>query len=144
MPDLFASFDSKLIFNRIKKGYRVHYFIFILELLPFGISHSHHASQSSHHQYPLTSTTAADYYDSPPWYLCLTTGYPVGKKLKPGLVVSYGQKKSIKPEYWFGVPKSQVEDLYKFWMLWWPHLYGDVDEKVIATFIALICLCLWI
>jgi len=87
----------------------------------------------------LTSSGSSEYYyDSPPWYLCLTTGYPVGKKLKPGLVVSYGQKKSLKPEYWFGVPRSQVEDLYKFWMLWWPHLYGDVDQKV-TTFTPFYC-----
>ncbi|CAG7833617.1 unnamed protein product [Allacma fusca] len=77
---------------------------------------------------PLGSTRDSE--DYPPWYLCLTMGKPKHRKIK-SLIVSYGQKKCIKPEYWFSIPRNQVDDLYKFWMLWWPHLYGELDPHMV-------------
>src|SRR5690348_14304509 len=60
-----------------------------------------------------------------PWFLCLTCGYNPNTKPKYGHMVSYGQKSILKPEYWFGIhSQQQVEELYRFWLTWWPQLYG--------------------
>ncbi|XP_050541417.1 oxidation resistance protein 1 isoform X3 [Daktulosphaira vitifoliae] len=67
-----------------------------------------------------------------PLYLRLRMGKPKDKKIpKSTPIMSYGKKK-MKPEYWFSVPRNRVDDLYRFLMLWVPHLYGDLDEEVVA------------
>jgi hypothetical protein len=82
--------------------------------------------------------------DSPDrtWYLCLSTGRPKEWRTKPpkgrrlGLIVSYGVKNRILPEYWFHIVNNDdVQEFYKFWMIWWPHLYsGHIDTEVIHSF----------
>ncbi|XP_025419084.1 oxidation resistance protein 1 isoform X4 [Sipha flava] len=70
--------------------------------------------------------------EPPPLYLRLRMGKPKDKKIpKSTPIMSYGKKK-MKPEYWFSVPKNRVDDLYRFLMLWVPHLYGDLDEEIVA------------
>ncbi|ODN04758.1 Oxidation resistance protein 1 [Orchesella cincta] len=74
------------------------------------------------------------------WYFCLTIGRPKhaislqenkGRGRNP-LCITYGQKNIVRPEFWFSVSKEQVPELYKYWMFWWPHLYGEVDSQVIS------------
>ncbi|XP_034232554.1 oxidation resistance protein 1 isoform X4 [Thrips palmi] len=66
--------------------------------------------------------------EDPPLYLRLRMGKPVNRKIpKSTPIMSYGKKK-MRPEYWFGIPRNRVDDLYKFLHLWIPHLYGDLEE----------------
>ncbi|XP_075236666.1 TLD domain-containing protein mustard isoform X1 [Lycorma delicatula] len=69
--------------------------------------------------------------EDPPLYLRLRMGKPINKKIpKSTPVMSYGKKK-MRPEYWFSVPRERVDDLYRFLMLWVPHLYGDLVEETV-------------
>ncbi|XP_052121318.1 uncharacterized protein LOC113203066 isoform X4 [Frankliniella occidentalis] len=66
--------------------------------------------------------------EDPPLYLRLRMGKPVNRKIpKSTPIMSYGKKK-MRPEYWFGIPRNRVDDLYKFLHLWIPHLYGDLED----------------
>ncbi|XP_046667905.1 nuclear receptor coactivator 7 isoform X9 [Homalodisca vitripennis] len=70
--------------------------------------------------------------DDPPLYLRLRMGKPKDKKIpKSTPIMSYGKKK-MRPEYWFSVPRERVDDLYRFLMVWVPHLYGDLNESTVA------------
>ncbi|KAE8739332.1 hypothetical protein FOCC_FOCC015181 [Frankliniella occidentalis] len=52
--------------------------------------------------------------EDPPLYLRLRMGKPVNRKIpKSTPIMSYGKKK-MRPEYWFGIPRNRVDDLYKF------------------------------
>ncbi|XP_076666758.1 TLD domain-containing protein mustard isoform X8 [Andrena cerasifolii] len=64
----------------------------------------------------------------PPLYLRLRTGRPKDKKIPRSTpIMSYGKKK-LRPEYWFGIPRNRVDDLYRFIHTWVPSLYGELDE----------------
>ncbi|KAK3913640.1 Oxidation resistance protein 1 [Frankliniella fusca] len=66
--------------------------------------------------------------EDPPLYLRLRMGKPINRKIpKSTPIMSYGKKK-MRPEYWFGIPRNRVDDLYKFLHLWIPHLYGDLED----------------
>ncbi|CAG0885014.1 unnamed protein product [Darwinula stevensoni] len=66
--------------------------------------------------------------DDPPLYLCLRMGLPLDRKLPRGTpIMSYG-KKQIQPEYWYSIPKDRVDDLYRFFMLWVPDIYGPLED----------------
>ncbi|XP_076234385.1 TLD domain-containing protein mustard isoform X3 [Calliopsis andreniformis] len=65
----------------------------------------------------------------PPLYLRLRTGRPKDKKIPRSTpIMSYGKKK-LRPEYWFGIPRNRVDDLYRFIHTWVPSLYGELDEE---------------
>ncbi|XP_076392430.1 TLD domain-containing protein mustard isoform X3 [Megachile rotundata] len=67
--------------------------------------------------------------EDPPLYLRLRTGRPKDKKIPRSTpIMSYGKKK-LRPEYWFGVPRNRVDDLYRFIHAWVPSLYGELDEN---------------
>ncbi|XP_018899280.1 oxidation resistance protein 1 isoform X6 [Bemisia tabaci] len=71
--------------------------------------------------------------EDPPLYLRLRMGKPKDKKIpKSSHIMSYGKKK-MRPEYWFSVPRNRVDDLYRFLMVWVPHLYGDLDEETVSS-----------
>lgn len=62
-----------------------------------------------------------------PLYLCLRMGLPVDKSIpRSNPVVHFGQK--MKPEYWFSIPKDNVDSLYHFFLRWCPEKYGEVDN----------------
>lgn len=86
-------------------------------------------------------------------YLRLRMGRETGKNVPlPTTVMSYGKNK-LRPEYWFSVPKNKwvfffvlekflrngsmndlwhrVDELYRFFGAWIPHLYGELDEEAI-------------
>ncbi|XP_063696016.1 oxidation resistance protein 1 isoform X3 [Culicoides brevitarsis] len=69
----------------------------------------------------------------PPMYLRLRMGRQTGKSQPlPTTVMSYGKNK-LRPEYWFSVPKNKVDELYRFFASWVPHLYGELDEEAIKA-----------
>ncbi|XP_054713523.1 oxidation resistance protein 1-like isoform X2 [Uloborus diversus] len=62
-----------------------------------------------------------------PLYLCLRMGEPIEKSvIRTNPVVHFGQK--TKPEYWFSIPKDNVDSLYCFFLRWCPEKYGDIDK----------------
>ncbi|XP_049887379.1 oxidation resistance protein 1 isoform X3 [Pectinophora gossypiella] len=66
--------------------------------------------------------------DDPPLYLRLRMGKPAGRPLpRTTPLMSYGRKR-MKPEYWFGVPRNRVDDLYKFLTHWVPDRYGPLGD----------------
>ncbi|CAK1600006.1 unnamed protein product [Parnassius mnemosyne] len=66
--------------------------------------------------------------DDPPLYLRLRMGKPAGRPLpRSTQLMSYGRKR-MKPEYWFGVPRNRVDDLYKFLTHWVPNRYGPLGD----------------
>ncbi|GBP46390.1 Nuclear receptor coactivator 7 [Eumeta japonica] len=66
--------------------------------------------------------------DDPPLYLRLRMGKPAGRPLpRTTPLMSYGRKR-MKPEYWFGIPRNRVDDLYKFLTLWVPDRYGPLGD----------------
>ncbi|EEB17797.1 nucleolar protein c7c, putative [Pediculus humanus corporis] len=66
--------------------------------------------------------------EDPPLYLRLRMGKPINKKIpKSTLIMSYGKKK-MRPEYWFGIPRNRVDELYNFLHIWVPHYYGDLED----------------
>uniref|UniRef100_A0A8D8UG31 Oxidation resistance protein 1 n=1 Tax=Cacopsylla melanoneura TaxID=428564 RepID=A0A8D8UG31_9HEMI len=70
--------------------------------------------------------------DDPPLYLRLRMGKPKNRAISRSTpIMSYGKKK-MRPEYWFSVPRNRVDELYKFLILWVPHLYGDLDEEKVS------------
>ncbi|XP_073985556.1 TLD domain-containing protein mustard isoform X10 [Rhodnius prolixus] len=71
--------------------------------------------------------------EDPPLYLRLRMGKPKDRKIsKTSTIMSYGKKK-MRPEYWFSVPRERVDELYRFLTSWVGHLYGDLDEEVVAS-----------
>lgn len=67
--------------------------------------------------------------DDPPLYLRLRMGKPIDKPIPRSTpLMSYGKKK-MRPEYWFSVPRNRVDDLYSFIHVWFPQLYGELDEE---------------
>ncbi|KAF6203947.1 hypothetical protein GE061_002285 [Apolygus lucorum] len=71
--------------------------------------------------------------EDPPLYLRLRMGKPKDRKIpKSSTIMSYG-KKRMRPEYWFSVPRERVDELYKFLTSWVGHLYGDLDDDIIAA-----------
>ncbi|GAB6029687.1 hypothetical protein CHUAL_005414 [Chamberlinius hualienensis] len=71
----------------------------------------------------------ARHSDDQPLYLCLRMGRPINKKRPPSTtpIMSYGQRK-MRSEYWFGIPKDRVDDLYNFFQHWAPGVYGDIEQ----------------
>ncbi|XP_013166673.1 PREDICTED: oxidation resistance protein 1 isoform X3 [Papilio xuthus] len=66
--------------------------------------------------------------DDPPLYLRLRMGKPAGRPLpRSTQLMSYGRKR-MKPEYWFGIPRNRVDDLYKFLTHWVPSRYGPLGD----------------
>ncbi|CAK1548397.1 unnamed protein product [Leptosia nina] len=66
--------------------------------------------------------------DDPPLYLRLRMGKPAGRPLPRSTpLMSYGRKR-MKPEYWFGVPRNRVDDLFKFLTHWVPDRYGPLGD----------------
>nr|XP_049698285.1 oxidation resistance protein 1 isoform X6 [Helicoverpa armigera] len=66
--------------------------------------------------------------DDPPLYLRLRMGKPIGRPLpRTTPLMSYGRKR-MKPEYWFGVPRNRVDDLFKFLTHWVPDRYGPLGD----------------
>ncbi|XP_037964086.2 oxidation resistance protein 1 isoform X4 [Plutella xylostella] len=66
--------------------------------------------------------------DDPPLYLRLRMGKPAGRPLpRTTPLMSYGRKR-MKPEYWFGVPRNRVDDLFKFLTHWVPDRYGPLGD----------------
>ncbi|XP_038208652.1 oxidation resistance protein 1 isoform X5 [Zerene cesonia] len=66
--------------------------------------------------------------DDPPLYLRLRMGKPAGRPLpRSTQLMSYGRKR-MKPEYWFGVPRNRVDDLFKFLTHWVPDRYGPLGD----------------
>ncbi|XP_060810602.1 nuclear receptor coactivator 7 isoform X5 [Amyelois transitella] len=66
--------------------------------------------------------------DDPPLYLRLRMGKPAGRPLpKTTPLMSYGRKR-MKPEYWFGIPRNRVDDLFKFLTHWVPDRYGPLGD----------------
>lgn len=66
--------------------------------------------------------------DDPPLYLRLRMGKPIGRPLpRTTPLMSYGHKR-MKPEYWFGVPRNRVDDLFKFLTHWVPDRYGPLGD----------------
>lgn len=39
----------------------------------------------------------------------------------------------MRPEYWFSVPRTRVDDLYAFLQFWVPHLYGELSEEQVRA-----------
>ncbi|XP_076058334.1 TLD domain-containing protein mustard isoform X5 [Oratosquilla oratoria] len=71
--------------------------------------------------------------DDPPLYLCLRMGKPVGKKIpKSTPIMSYG-KRRMRPEYWFSIPRHRTDDLYHFFQLWAPDVYGELNEEEVVA-----------
>ncbi|XP_031345103.1 oxidation resistance protein 1-like isoform X5 [Photinus pyralis] len=67
--------------------------------------------------------------DDPPLYLRLRMGKPIDKPIPRSTpLMSYGKKK-MRPEYWFSVPRNRIDDLYSFIQVWFPQLYGELDEE---------------
>lgn len=62
-----------------------------------------------------------------PLYLCLRMGNPVVQQT-PAVshVLHFGQK--MKPEYWFSIPKDNVDSLYHFFLRWCPEKYGELHN----------------
>ncbi|XP_064481162.1 oxidation resistance protein 1-like isoform X2 [Ornithodoros turicata] len=56
--------------------------------------------------------------EAPLLYLCLRMGKPRGGLRDPRL----------HSQYWFGIPRPRVEELYRFLEKWAPSIYGDVEE----------------
>ncbi|XP_046967320.1 oxidation resistance protein 1 isoform X4 [Vanessa cardui] len=66
--------------------------------------------------------------DDPPLYLRLRMGKPAGRPLPRSTpLMSYGRKR-MKPEYWFGIPRNRVDDLFKFLTHWVPERYGPLRD----------------
>lgn len=66
--------------------------------------------------------------DDPPLYLRLRMGKPAGRPLpRTTPLMSYGRKR-MKPEYWFGIPRNRVDDLFKFLTHWVPDRYGPLGD----------------
>ncbi|OQR78581.1 oxidation resistance protein 1-like [Tropilaelaps mercedesae] len=59
-------------------------------------------------------------------YLCLRMGKPLNKVVKIS-AVAVGRRK-LKCEYWFGIPRNRVDEVYKFFQRNYPERYGDVIE----------------
>lgn len=59
-------------------------------------------------------------------YLCLRMGKPLNKVVKMS-AVAVGRRK-LKCEYWFGIPRNQIDEVYKFFQRNYPEKYGDVIE----------------
>ncbi|VVC87989.1 unnamed protein product [Leptidea sinapis] len=54
---------------------------------------------------------------------------PAGRPLPRSTpLMSYGRKR-MKPEYWFGVPRNRVDDLFKFLNHWVPDRYGPLGDE---------------
>ncbi|CAH4017485.1 unnamed protein product [Pieris brassicae] len=72
--------------------------------------------------------------DDPPLYLRLRMGKPAGRPLPRSTpLMSYGRKR-MKPEYWFGVPRNRVDDLFKFLTHWVPDRYGPLGDVSIKGY----------
>ncbi|XP_048005751.1 nuclear receptor coactivator 7 isoform X13 [Leguminivora glycinivorella] len=72
--------------------------------------------------------------DDPPLYLRLRMGKPAGRPLpRTTPLMSYGRKR-MKPEYWFGVPRNRVDDLFKFLTHWVPDRYGPLGDVTAQGF----------
>ncbi|XP_050673175.1 nuclear receptor coactivator 7 isoform X4 [Leptidea sinapis] len=72
--------------------------------------------------------------DDPPLYLRLRMGKPAGRPLPRSTpLMSYGRKR-MKPEYWFGVPRNRVDDLFKFLNHWVPDRYGPLGDVAARGF----------
>lgn len=70
--------------------------------------------------------------DDPPLYLRLRMGKPIDKPIPRSTpLMSYGKKK-MRPEYWFSVPRNRIDDLYSFIHVWFPQLYGELDEEQVS------------
>lgn len=51
--------------------------------------------------------------------------------MKLPLIVSYGVKNYLRPQYWFHVViKEQVDELYRFWVGNFESYGGGVDNNV--------------
>lgn len=60
-------------------------------------------------------------------------GKPMNKEIPRSTpLMSYGKKK-MRPEYWFSVPKTRVDELYAFINAWVPDLYGELSEEQVGT-----------
>ncbi|XP_053653498.2 uncharacterized protein [Cherax quadricarinatus] len=71
--------------------------------------------------------------EDPPLYLCLRMGKPAGKSIpKSTPVMSYG-KKRMRPEYWFSIPKNRSDELFNFFQLWAPDIYGELNEDEVSA-----------
>lgn len=56
--------------------------------------------------------------DAPLLYLCVRMGKPREGR----------RDRRLRPQYWFGIPRPRVEELYRFLEKWAPSVYGDVEE----------------
>ncbi|XP_063595644.1 nuclear receptor coactivator 7-like [Penaeus indicus] len=71
--------------------------------------------------------------EDPPLYLCLRMGKPSNKRIpKSTPIMSYG-KKRMRPEYWFSIPRNRSDELYNFFQLWAPDIYGELQEEEIFS-----------
>ncbi|CAN7998926.1 unnamed protein product [Ixodes hexagonus] len=64
--------------------------------------------------------------EAPLLYLCLRMGKPLRKRL-PRSASARG-KYRLRPQYWFGIPRTRVDELYYFLEKWAPSVYGDVHQ----------------
>ncbi|KAM7292263.1 oxidation resistance protein 1 isoform X1 [Ixodes scapularis] len=64
--------------------------------------------------------------EAPLLYLCLRMGKPLHKRL-PRSASTRG-KYRLRPQYWFGIPRTRVDELYYFLERWAPSVYGDVHR----------------
>lgn len=63
-------------------------------------------------------------------YLCLRMGRPLHKKAHCS--ISANTKRRIRPQYWFGIPRTRADELYHFLEKWAPSVYGDVHNVDVA------------
>jgi len=74
----------------------------------------------------------ATLYEDPPLYLCLKIGRPVNRKVSKTCPIESYMKNRKKPEYWFSIPRDNVDQLYAFFVQWSPNIYGnevEIDPK---------------